>query len=148
MAPLLRSLPEACRRRCRAVKLLVPGHVTEARHRRRAQIAAVRELGGTVELVGESFYEAQVAAQARAAAEGRVFVSAYDDPYTIAGQGTIGCAAVAAAAAAHHAPWPLMCAPTTAAAAPPHPARAATRFCGRPTWRTLITSSSPSAEGG
>ncbi len=28
--------------------------------------------------------------QARAAAEGRVFISAYDDPFTIAGQGTIG----------------------------------------------------------
>ncbi|KAL4440476.1 hypothetical protein ABPG75_003477 [Micractinium tetrahymenae] len=54
------------------------------------KIDAVRELGGTVELVGESFFEAQVHAQARAAAEGRVFVSAYDDPFTIAGQGTIG----------------------------------------------------------
>ena len=28
--------------------------------------------------------------QARAGAEGRVFVAPYDDPYTIAGQGTIG----------------------------------------------------------
>ena len=141
------------------------------------KIDAVKELGGTVELVGESFYEAQVHAQvrpgvlvlcsgvqtmwqshaisqqlgfmggrtpraspeeapgkgagavqavvpvlgcpgraalqargwplpacaqkntpappttrvqARAAAEGRVFISAYDDPFTIAGQGTIG----------------------------------------------------------
>lgn len=54
------------------------------------KVAAVRELGGTVELVGESFFEAQVQAQARAEAEGRVFVSAYDDPFTIAGQGTIG----------------------------------------------------------
>ncbi len=29
-------------------------------------------------------------AQARAVAEGRVFVAPYDDPYTIAGQGTVG----------------------------------------------------------
>jgi threonine dehydratase len=29
------------------------------------KINAVRELGGTVELIGESFYEAQVQAQAR-----------------------------------------------------------------------------------
>jgi threonine dehydratase len=28
--------------------------------------------------------------QERAAREGRVFVAPYDDPYTIAGQGTIG----------------------------------------------------------
>ncbi|KAI8466923.1 MAG: tryptophan synthase beta subunit-like PLP-dependent enzyme [Monoraphidium minutum] len=54
------------------------------------KIAAVRELGGTVQLVGESFYEAQVIAQEIAIAEGRTFVSAYDDPFTVAGQGTIG----------------------------------------------------------
>ncbi|EFN54022.1 hypothetical protein CHLNCDRAFT_25383 [Chlorella variabilis] len=54
------------------------------------KIAAVRELGATIELVGESFFEAQVEAQARAAKEGRIFINAYDDPFTIAGQGTIG----------------------------------------------------------
>ncbi|KAI3431360.1 hypothetical protein D9Q98_004417 [Chlorella vulgaris] len=54
------------------------------------KIDAVRELGGTVELVGESFFEAQQQAQARALTEGLTFISAYDDPYTIAGQGTIG----------------------------------------------------------
>ena len=31
-----------------------------------------------------------VTAQERAARENRVFVAPYDDPYTIAGQGTIG----------------------------------------------------------
>ncbi|PSC71990.1 threonine deaminase [Micractinium conductrix] len=54
------------------------------------KIAAVKELGGTVELVGESFYEAQIHAQKRAADEGLTFISAYDDPFTVAGQGTIG----------------------------------------------------------
>ncbi|GAB4821594.1 hypothetical protein N2152v2_008640 [Parachlorella kessleri] len=54
------------------------------------KVSAVRALGGTVELVGESYNEAQAHAQARAAAEGRVFIAPYDDPYTIAGQGTIG----------------------------------------------------------
>lgn len=34
--------------------------------------------------------EAQAYAVARAAAEGLTFVPPYDDPYTIAGQGTIG----------------------------------------------------------
>lgn len=53
------------------------------------KVAAVRALGGTVELVGESYQETQSHAQARAAAEGRVFIPPYDDPYVIAGQGTI-----------------------------------------------------------
>jgi len=53
------------------------------------KVAAVRALGGTVELVGESYQEAQEHAMARSRAEGRVFVAPYDDPYTIAGQGTI-----------------------------------------------------------
>lgn len=53
------------------------------------KVAAVRALGGTVELVGESYQEAQAYAMARSRAEGRVFVAPYDDPYTIAGQGTI-----------------------------------------------------------
>jgi threonine dehydratase len=54
------------------------------------KIANVRRLGGIVELVGESYQEAQAHAQARAVAEGLTFVAPYDDPYTIAGQGTIG----------------------------------------------------------
>jgi threonine dehydratase len=53
------------------------------------KVAAVRALGGTVDLVGESYQEAQARAQERSAAEGRVFIAPYDDPYTIAGQGTI-----------------------------------------------------------
>ena len=54
------------------------------------KVKAVRALGGTVELVGESYQEAQTHAAVRAAADGLVFVAPYDDPYTIAGQGTIG----------------------------------------------------------
>lgn len=53
------------------------------------KVAAVRALGGQVELAGESYQETQAYAQARAASEGRVFIAPYDDPYTIAGQGTI-----------------------------------------------------------
>ncbi|KFM26466.1 Threonine dehydratase biosynthetic, chloroplastic [Auxenochlorella protothecoides] len=51
---------------------------------------AVERLGGTVELVGESFYETAAHAVARGIAEGRTFINAYDDPYCIAGQGTAG----------------------------------------------------------
>lgn len=54
------------------------------------KLAAVRRLGGTVDLAGESYSETQAHAIARAAAEGLAFVPPYDDPYTIAGQGTIG----------------------------------------------------------
>jgi threonine dehydratase len=54
------------------------------------KVANVRRLGGEVALVGESYQEAQAAALARAASEGLTFVAPYDDPYTIAGQATIG----------------------------------------------------------
>lgn len=54
------------------------------------KVAAVRRLGGQVVLEGESYSDTQTYAQARAAEEGRVFVAPYDDPYVIAGQGTIG----------------------------------------------------------
>lgn len=53
------------------------------------KVANVRRLGGEVELVGETYQEAQSHAQMRAAEEGLTFVAPYDDPYTIAGQGTI-----------------------------------------------------------
>jgi threonine dehydratase len=53
------------------------------------KVAAVRALGGNVELAGDSYQETQAHAQARSANEGRVFIAPYDDPYTIAGQGTI-----------------------------------------------------------
>ncbi|MEW5298896.1 MAG: hypothetical protein WDW36_001969 [Sanguina aurantia] len=54
------------------------------------KVANVRKLGGVVELVGESFQETQAHAVKRSAAEGLVYVPPYDDPHTIAGQGTIG----------------------------------------------------------
>jgi threonine dehydratase len=54
------------------------------------KVAAVKALGGTVELVGESYQETQAFAQEKSQSEGMVFIAPYDDPYTIAGQGTIG----------------------------------------------------------
>ncbi|DBA83534.1 hypothetical protein WJX79_001038 [Trebouxia sp. C0005] len=54
------------------------------------KIEAVRRRGGQVKLVGETYSETQTYAQDTAGQEGRVFVAPYDDPYTIAGQGTIG----------------------------------------------------------
>src|SRR5262249_773205 len=55
-----------------------------------AKIAAVREYGGTIELVDGMFDDASVAAHAAAEASGATFVHAVDDPAVIAGQGTVG----------------------------------------------------------
>ena len=54
------------------------------------KVGAVRALGATVELVGESYQETQAYAQEKSRKEGMVFIAPYDDPYTIAGQGTVG----------------------------------------------------------
>jgi threonine dehydratase len=55
-----------------------------------AKIAAVREYGGTVELVDGMLDAAFVAARAAAEETGGTFVHAFDDPLVIAGQGTVG----------------------------------------------------------
>jgi hypothetical protein len=76
--PLLLPLPQGCK-----AIICMPMNTPDIK------VSNVRRLGGEVCLVGESYQEAQAHAQARAAAEGLVFVAPYDDPYTIAGQGTI-----------------------------------------------------------
>ena len=54
------------------------------------KVEAVRNLGGEVVLVGESFSDAAAHAVKMQAEEGLTFVHPFDDPYVIAGQGTIG----------------------------------------------------------
>ena len=54
------------------------------------KVEAVRRLGGTVELVGENYDATQAYAKERAAAEGLTYIPPFDDPYVIAGQGTVG----------------------------------------------------------
>jgi threonine dehydratase len=54
------------------------------------QVAAVKALGGMVRLVGDSYTETQSYAWQAAVEEKRAFIAPYDDPLTIAGQGTIG----------------------------------------------------------
>ncbi|CAL8464367.1 g3902 [Coccomyxa elongata] len=54
------------------------------------KIEAVKRLGGEIELVGQTYAEAQTHAKERALKENKIFVSAFDDPYIIAGQGTMG----------------------------------------------------------
>eukprot|EP01023_Acetabularia_acetabulum_P051426 TRINITY_DN5681_c0_g2_i3.p1 TRINITY_DN5681_c0_g2~~TRINITY_DN5681_c0_g2_i3.p1 ORF type:complete len:622 (+),score=117.01 TRINITY_DN5681_c0_g2_i3:102-1967(+) len=53
------------------------------------KVEAVKRYGGNVQLVGDTYSDTQDYAQKRAKEEGLVFVAPYDDPYTIAGQGTI-----------------------------------------------------------
>ena len=55
-----------------------------------AKLAKLRRYPVELHLVGQTFEEAQQAALAQARASGAVYVSAYDDPAVIAGQGTCG----------------------------------------------------------
>jgi threonine dehydratase len=54
------------------------------------KVEAVRRLGAEVVLSGDTYAEAKARSDELAAETGRVFVHPYDDPYVIAGQGTIG----------------------------------------------------------
>nr|QKY14837.1 threonine deaminase (THRD) chloroplastic [Polytomella parva] len=73
----------AARLKCKAI-ICMPVSTPDVK------VANVRKLGGIVELVGESYQETQSYAVQRAAKDGLTFVAPYDDPHTIAGQGTIG----------------------------------------------------------
>jgi threonine dehydratase len=55
-----------------------------------AKIDATRNYGQTVVLEGNDYQEARVAAMELQRRTGAVFVDAYDDPFVIAGQGTLG----------------------------------------------------------
>jgi threonine dehydratase len=54
------------------------------------KVEAVQALGAEVQIVGRNQDEAEVAAKQLAAERGLIFVSPFDDPFVIAGQGTIG----------------------------------------------------------
>ena len=53
------------------------------------KLAGIRESGAHAVLEGRTFDESEAAAVAHAHAEGHTYVSAYDDPWVIAGQGTL-----------------------------------------------------------
>jgi threonine dehydratase len=55
-----------------------------------AKIDATRSYGQTVELAGIDYLEAHRTAEEISARTGALFVDAYDDPFVIAGQGTVG----------------------------------------------------------
>ncbi|UFN49003.1 pyridoxal-phosphate dependent enzyme [Roseomonas sp. OT10] len=54
-----------------------------------AKVARIRDEGATLVQVGASYTEALAASQARAAETGALVVHAYDQPETLAGQGTV-----------------------------------------------------------
>jgi threonine dehydratase len=54
------------------------------------KVAAVRDLGAEIVLIGDSYAEAQTHCDALAESSGMTFVHPFDDPLVIAGQGTIG----------------------------------------------------------
>ncbi|WP_073258889.1 threonine ammonia-lyase [Cryptosporangium aurantiacum] len=54
------------------------------------KVAATREYGATVELVGDSIDQAMAAATQFAAERGAVYVHPFDHPDVVAGQGTVG----------------------------------------------------------
>jgi len=55
-----------------------------------SKIAKLREYPARVHLIGETYEAAQQAALAHARDSGAIFVSAYDDPAVVAGQGSCG----------------------------------------------------------
>ena len=54
------------------------------------KLSAIRASGAEAVLAGATFDEAEARARTDAGKEGRTYVSAYDDPWVIAGQGTVG----------------------------------------------------------
>ncbi|MEM0989556.1 MAG: hydroxyectoine utilization dehydratase EutB [Pseudomonadota bacterium] len=55
-----------------------------------AKVAGIRSLGAEVRIIGESQDDAQVEVDRLVAEEGLVDINPFDDPFVIAGQGTVG----------------------------------------------------------
>lgn len=64
--------------------------VVMPRHAPAVKAEGVRRLGARVELLGETYDEADAAARDLLAQTGRTLVHAFEDPRVIAGQGTVG----------------------------------------------------------
>jgi threonine dehydratase len=68
----------------------IPATVVMARSASPLKVRATREMGAHVVLHGTDYEEANEEALRRSAAEGLVYIPAFDDPAVIAGQGTVG----------------------------------------------------------
>jgi len=75
----------------RAMQVLdVPGIVFVPKHVSERKLDAIREYGATVELYGDNGLDTELHARAHAESKGMFYLSPYNDPEVIAGQGTIG----------------------------------------------------------
>lgn len=71
-------------------RLGIKGVIVMPRTTPEIKVDAVRALGAKAVLVGDSYDEAYAAAMKMVAEQGLTFVHPFDDPWVIAGQGTIG----------------------------------------------------------
>ena len=73
-----------------AAKVLgIDAEVFLSAHVAAAKSDKIRERGARIRVVGEDPLAAEVAARAAAAESGRTYISPYNDPYVVAGQGTV-----------------------------------------------------------
>ena len=72
-----------------ALRLGVRAEIVMPRTTPEIKVDAVRELGAVVELIGDTYDEANARARDRARAESLTFIHPYDDAEVIAGQGTV-----------------------------------------------------------
>ncbi len=75
---------------CAAHLLGVNARIVMSKHAAKRKIAGVKRWGGEVILHGEGYTEAEAEALRLRDCDGLTFVSPYNDPQVIAGQGTIG----------------------------------------------------------
>jgi threonine dehydratase len=68
----------------------IPGRVVVPEDADEAKVAAIRALGAEVEVHGDDSGVSERHARAAAAREGATYVSPYNDPLVIGGQGTVG----------------------------------------------------------
>ncbi len=68
----------------------VPVEVFVSPHVAPDRLERMRELGAEIRVVGTSVLDAEVAARQMAVESGKVYISPYNDPYVVAGQGTLG----------------------------------------------------------
>jgi threonine dehydratase len=73
-----------------AAKLGIAGRIVVAANADAGKVAAIRSLGGTVEVHGNDPVLAETYARGLAEREGIPYISPYNDPEVVAGQGTIG----------------------------------------------------------
>ncbi len=75
---------------CAAGRLDIQGIVFVPEHTARTKVDAIRGYGGDVRLFGTDGLDTELHAREYAAANGTVYVSPYNDPAIVAGQGTCG----------------------------------------------------------